>query len=57
MGEGIVREFGIDVYTVLCLKWIPNGDLLGRTRTLLSDMWRPGREGSLGENGYMYMYD
>ena len=19
-------------------------------------MWQPGREGSLGENGYMYMY-
>ena len=24
--------------------------------TLLSVMWQPGRYGSLGENGYMYMY-
>ena len=27
MGEGRVREFGMDVYTVLCLKWITNKDL------------------------------
>ena len=24
--------------------------------TLLDVMWQPGWEGSLGENGYMYMY-
>ena len=30
-GEGIVREFGIDVYTLLCLKWITNNDLLYST--------------------------
>ena len=24
-GEGIVREFGIDVYTLLYLKWITEG--------------------------------
>ena len=24
--------------------------------TLLNIMWQPGWEGSLGENGYMYMY-
>ena len=24
--------------------------------TLLSVTWRPGWEGSLGENGYMYVY-
>ena len=24
--------------------------------TLLNVMWQPGWEGSLGENGYMYMY-
>ena len=28
MGEGIVREFGIDMYTLLYLKWITNKDLL-----------------------------
>ena len=29
MGEGIVREFGLDMYTLLCLEWITNTDLLG----------------------------
>ena len=28
MGEGIVREFGIDTYTLLHFKWITNKDLL-----------------------------
>ena len=27
MGEGIVREFGMDMYRLLCLKWITNKDL------------------------------
>ena len=27
-GGGIVREFGIDMYTLLYLKWITNKDLL-----------------------------
>ena len=31
-GEGIVREFGKDGYTLLYLKWITNKDLLYRTR-------------------------
>ena len=31
MGEGIVREFGIDMYTLLYLKWITNKDLLCST--------------------------
>ena len=26
-GEGIVREFGMDMYTLLYLKWITNKDL------------------------------
>ena len=29
--EGIVREFGIDMYTLLNLKWITNNDLLYST--------------------------
>ena len=28
MGEGIVREFGMDMYTLLYLKWETNKDLL-----------------------------
>ena len=34
--------------TLLYIKWITNKDLLNVT-------WQPGWEGSLGENGYMYM--
>ena len=30
-GEGIVREFGIDMYTMLYLKWITSKDLLYST--------------------------
>ena len=29
--EGIVWDFGMDMYTVLCLKWITNRDLLYST--------------------------
>ena len=32
MGEGIVREFGMDLYTLDYLKWITNKDLLYSTR-------------------------
>ena len=31
VGEGIVREFGMDVYTLLYLKWITNKDRLYST--------------------------
>ena len=30
-GGGIVREFGIDMYTLLYFKWITNKDLLNST--------------------------
>jgi len=30
-GEGTVREFGINMYTLLYLKWITNKDLLYST--------------------------
>ena len=36
MGEGVVREFGIDMYTLLYLKWITNKDLLFSSRELCS---------------------
>ena len=41
-------------YTLPYLKWIINKYLLITQGTLLSIMWQPGWEGSLGENGYMY---
>ena len=31
-GEGIVRRFGVDMYTLLYLKWITKKDLLYSTR-------------------------
>ena len=37
-------------------KWITNKDLLYSTGILLNVMWWPGWEGSLGENGCMYMH-
>ena len=33
MGEWIMRQFGIDRYTLLYLKWITNKDLLYSTET------------------------
>ena len=56
-GEGIVREFGMDIYTLLYLKWITNKDLLcsiGNSAQCYVAAWM---KRSLGENGYMYMYD
>ena len=54
--EGMVREFGMDMYTLLYLKWSANKDLYIGHGPLLNFMWQPGWEGSMGENGYMYMY-
>ena len=33
-GEGIARKFGMDLYTLLYLKWITNKDLLYNTGNL-----------------------
>ena len=52
-GEGIVREFGMDMYILLYLKWITNKDHITWN---CSVMWEPGWKGSLGENGYMCTY-
>ena len=38
------------MHTGLCLKWKPTGS--AEQGALLSVMWRPGREGSLGEKGH-----
>ena len=54
--ERTVREFGMDMYTLLYLKCITNKDLLCSTGSVLNVMWQPGWEESLGESGYMYMY-
>ena len=53
----MVREFGMDMYTLLYFKWITNKALLYRARgTLLNVMRQSGQEWDLGENGYMCMY-
>ena len=47
-GEGTVKDFGMDRYTLLYLKWITNKDLLYVQGTLLNVMWQSGRKGSFG---------
>ena len=59
MEEGIVREMGMDRYTLLYLKWITNKDRLystGNSAQCYVSAWVQGLGGGLGENGYMYMY-
>ena len=51
VGRGIVREFGMNVYTLLYLKHYYVGQ-----GTLLQVMWQPGWEGGSGERGYMYAW-
>ena len=53
MGEGIVRELRIDMYTLLSIKWITIKVLLYSTWNSARCYVHPGWEGSLGETGYM----
>lgn len=55
-GQGIVREFGRDMYTLLYLRWLTNKDLLysrGNSAQCYMAAWIGG---GLRESGYMYMY-
>ena len=52
MGERIVMEFGIDLYTMLYLNWINNKNLLYSTGNSGQCCWQPRWEGSLGENQF-----
>ena len=56
MGKESRKEwiFGMDMYTVLHLKWIIDKDLLYSTWKSVQVTWQPAREGSL-VNGYVYM--
>ena len=50
---GVVREFGIDLYTLLYLTWITNPPTHRMAhRTLFNVMWQPRWEASLEESGY-----
>ena len=40
-GEGIIREFRVDMHTLLYLKWVTNKDHTAHG-TLLNLMWQPG---------------
>jgi len=51
--EGIVREFGMGMYTPLYLPWVPNKDLLYRIGNSAQGYVQSEWEWSLQENGYM----
>ena len=51
-GEGIVTEFGMDVYTLLYLKWITNKDLLHCTGNSAQCRVAAWLGGASGEKGY-----
>ena len=53
---GIVRNFGMDMYTLLCLKWTTNKTYSRAQGALLHVMWQPGWDGGLGEKRSMYIY-
>ena len=56
MGEGILRELGMDMDTLLYLTWRTSKDLLssaGNSAPCHVEAWM-GAE--FGENGYMHMY-
>ena len=57
-GEGIVREFGMAMYTLLYLKWKTNKDLLYSTGNSAgcSVCGSLDGKGSLGENRYIHVY-
>ena len=53
----IDRELGMDIYTLLYLKWITNKDLVQSTRNSAQCYVAAWMGEGLGENGSMYMYD
>ena len=57
LGGGINWEFGIEIYTLLCMEWMSKKDLLysPRQSTQYSVMTYVGKE--MKTNGYMYMYN
>ena len=57
MEEGIIREFGTDMYTLLHLKWITNKDLLYSTENSAQcyvAAWMGGDLG--GERIHVYVW-
>ena len=56
LGKGQLREFGMDMYTLLYLKQITNKNLPYSTWNSAQYYVAVWIGGELGENGYMYMY-
>ena len=56
MREGTVREFGMDMYTLLHLKWMTNKDLLFSTWNSAQCYVAAWMGEVLGGNEYTYMY-
>ena len=57
MGGEIIEEFGMDMYTLLCLKWIINKDLRYSTGNLAQcyvAAWMRGESG--GERIHVYVW-
>ena len=57
MGMGIVSEFGMD-YTLLCLKWVANKDLLYNTRNSAQcyvAAWMGGEFGGEWIHAYVWL--
>ena len=54
--EGIVRESGMDMYTLLYLRWMTNKDLLYSTGNSAQGYMAAWMGGGLGEDGFMYTY-
>ena len=55
-GEGTVKEFGINKYTLLYLKWRTNKDLQDSTWKSAQCCVAIWMGGELEENGYMHAY-
>ena len=56
MREGIGREFGMDMYTLLYLKWLTNKALLYSTGNSAQCFVVTQMEEGFGKNGSMYIY-
>ena len=50
------RRECIEIYTLPCIKYVTNENLLYSTGTLLSAMWWPKWEGNSKRRGYMHTY-
>ena len=55
MGEGIVREFGMDMDTLMYLTWRTSKDLLDSTGNSAQCHVAAWLGGELGQNGHMCM--